>query len=40
LNETAETIGVASQAGYRCFTSVKDFKRYVRSEIIAEDAVA
>jgi hypothetical protein len=37
LNEEAETIGIASQAGFRCFTSVADFQRYVRSEVLAEE---
>ncbi len=35
LNETAETLSVASQAGFRCFTDVEDFRRYVRREILA-----
>jgi hypothetical protein len=34
LNESADTIGIASQAGYRCFTSIEDFRRYVKNEII------
>jgi hypothetical protein len=29
-------IAVANAAGYRCFTSVKDFKRYVKKEILAD----
>lgn len=37
LNESTETISVASQAGYRCFTSTDDFKRYVESEILAQE---
>jgi hypothetical protein len=35
LNESIETIGIASQAGYRCFTSIEEFRRYVDSEILA-----
>jgi hypothetical protein len=35
LNENTETIGIASQAGYRCFTSSDEFRRYVSSEILA-----
>jgi hypothetical protein len=35
LNESAETIGIASQAGYRCFTTSDEFRRYVSSEILA-----
>ncbi len=34
LNESAATIGIASQAGYRCFTSSEDFRRYVKHEIL------
>jgi len=40
LNESAETIGIASQAGFRCFTSVADFQRYVQTEVLAEDVPA
>ena len=36
LNEPAETIAVANQAGFRCFTSSEDFRRYVIEEILAE----
>ena len=36
LNEPAEIIAIASQAGYRCFTSVADFKRYVSTEVLNE----
>lgn len=35
LNETTETIGIASQAGYRCFTSIEEFRRYVENDILA-----
>lgn len=35
LNEGTETIGIASQAGYRCFTTVDEFKDYVSAEILA-----
>jgi hypothetical protein len=40
LNESAETVGIASQAGYRCFTSTEEFRRYVKTEILAEHAHA
>ena len=40
LNESAETIGIASQAGFRCFTSVADFQRYVQTEVLVEDVPA
>jgi hypothetical protein len=32
----AVRVAVASQAGYRCFTVVADFKAYVRAEVLAE----
>lgn len=37
INEGAETISIASQAGFRCFNSATDFKRYVLREVLAED---
>lgn len=40
LNESAETIGIASQSGFRCFTSVGDFQRYVQTEVLAEEVGA
>jgi len=36
LHEEAPMVAVASQAGYRCFTAVADFKAYVRVEVLAE----
>lgn len=39
LNESTEIIAIASQAGYRCFTAIQDFKRYVETEIIGEQIV-
>jgi hypothetical protein len=39
LNEDAETIGVASQSGFRCFTAVAEFQRYVKTEVLAESAL-
>ncbi len=35
LNETNDTISIASQAGYRCFTNIDRFRRYVENEILA-----
>jgi hypothetical protein len=35
LNESTETIGIASQAGYRCFTNTNEFRRYVDNDILA-----
>jgi hypothetical protein len=40
LNEGSEVIAIASQAGYRCFVSTNEFKRYVLSEILAQEAAA
>ena len=37
LNEGPETLAVASRAGYRCFTSVEDFKAYVQKEILVTE---
>jgi hypothetical protein len=38
LNETNETLALASQAGYRCFTATEDFRRYVKSAILVGGA--
>lgn len=35
LNETAEAIALASQAGFSCFTDDKAFKNYVETEILS-----
>ena len=40
LNEEVQTLALASQAGFRCFTDVDEFKRYVTAEILGEDAAA
>jgi len=39
LNESTETIAIASQAGYRCFTTIQDFRHYVESEILVREAL-
>lgn len=39
LNEGAETVTIASQAGFRCFTGIKDFRRYIQAEIIGDDTL-
>lgn len=36
LNEGAETITIANNAGFRCFTSVEDFKNYIHKEIFTQ----
>jgi hypothetical protein len=40
LNEGTDTIAIASHAGYRCFTTDSEFKRYVQAEILVEQAGA
>ena len=40
LNEGTETIAIASQAGFRCFTTVKEFQRYVQTEVLSEETSA
>jgi len=40
LNEGAETISIASRAGYRCFTSTSEFRRYVDREILVRETEA
>jgi len=37
LNETADVLAMANQAGFRCFTSSGEFKRYVENEIISSE---
>jgi hypothetical protein len=38
LNESNETLMVASRGGFRCFTSIQDFKDYVKKDILATQA--
>ena len=40
LNEPPEVIALASQAGFRCFTTIDEFKQYVLFKILAEEKVA
>ena len=40
LNESTEPIAIASQAGFRCFTTVEEFQRYVQTEVLSEEAAA
>ncbi len=40
LNESAGTIAIASQAGFRCFTDMGEFQQYVTAEVVVEDAPA
>ncbi len=36
LNEESVTVTLASQAGFRCFTDSRAFRRYVKTEVLAE----
>ena len=38
LGEEAEALATASQGGFRCFASVQEFKHYVNSEMLREEA--
>ena len=40
LNEERQTLALASEAGFRCFTGVDEFKRYVTVEILGEGTAA
>ena len=40
LNEEAATLALASSAGFRCFPTESEFRRYVEREILAMEAVA
>jgi hypothetical protein len=40
LNENSDVVAIASQAGFRCFTSVESFKHYVKREILVMEAAA
>lgn len=37
LNESKETMALASRAGFRCFTKTQDLKDYVQKEILANE---
>lgn len=36
LNEDSRTIALASEAGFRCFTNIVTFKRYVMTEVLTD----
>jgi len=38
MNESQEVIAIASQAGYRCFTTISEFRRYVEADILVREA--
>lgn len=35
LDEEAVTIAIASQAGFRCFTEIRQFRAYINDTILA-----
>ena len=37
LNENDNTIAIASQAGFKCYTSIDEFKEHVQTEVLAEE---
>jgi hypothetical protein len=37
LNEEVATVSLASQAGFRCFTGIDQFQRYIETEILPEN---
>ncbi len=39
LNETADVLSLANGAGYRCFTRIEDFKRYVGNLLSGQESV-
>ncbi len=40
LNEGNELLSLANQAGFRCFTTIGDFKQYVQTEILEQEMLA
>lgn len=40
LNGARETVSMASQAGFRCFTDLSKFKAYVLADLLAMDAAS
>ena len=38
LNETANVLALASEAGFRCFTSIPGFRAYIEAEILKSEA--
>jgi len=39
INEGSDVLSVASQAGFRCFTGIDEFKNYVKAEILKEEFI-
>ncbi|RWK68312.1 DUF262 domain-containing protein [Mesorhizobium sp.] len=40
LNESSDVIAIASQAGFRCFQTVAELKRYVETDILVKEEAA
>jgi hypothetical protein len=40
LNEDKETVALASQAGFRCFTDIPEFQKYVTDEILTGEVAS
>lgn len=40
LNESSDVIAIASQAGFRCFQTVAELKRYVETDILFQEEAA
>jgi hypothetical protein len=40
LNESADTLAIANQAGFRCFVNTQDLLQYVKAEILREGVAA
>jgi hypothetical protein len=40
INEGREMLAIGSQAGYRCFVSADDLRRYMRADILADEIAA
>lgn len=40
IDDSNEILPIASRAGFRCFTSISDFKNYIEKEILAETSSA
>jgi hypothetical protein len=40
LNESSDVIAIASQAGFRCFQTVAELKRYVETDILVQEEAA
>ena len=38
--EDAETLAIASQAGFRCFVTAAEFQKYVQAEVLADEIAA